>query len=168
MRGFTLIELLVVIAIIGMLSSVVLASLNTARAKSKDARRIADMKQISIALELYFDSNRAYPSTSGAWRSQCAGWGSYTANNVIPGLTPTFIPAIPSDPDMSVPVNTCCYLYQSNGTNFKFLAYNCPSAAYTSQVQLYDPARDGGSNACLIDGSSPSSWSIHSPGGCSW
>lgn len=55
-RGFTLIELLVVIAIIGMLSSVVLASLNSARTKSRDARRLADIKQIQTALELAFDS----------------------------------------------------------------------------------------------------------------
>ncbi len=61
-KGFTLIELLVVIAIIGVLASVVLASFNSARKKSRDARRIADIKQLQLALELYFDSNNAYPS----------------------------------------------------------------------------------------------------------
>ncbi len=61
-KGFTLIELLVVIAIIGILASVVLASLNSARAKSRDARRIADVKQIQLALELYADSHsQTYP-----------------------------------------------------------------------------------------------------------
>ncbi|KKT20611.1 MAG: hypothetical protein UW04_C0028G0004 [Parcubacteria group bacterium GW2011_GWB1_43_8] len=65
-KGFTLIELLVVIAIIGILSSVVLASLNSARKKSRDARRVADVKQIQLALELYFDSNRQYPATVAA------------------------------------------------------------------------------------------------------
>ncbi len=56
-RGFTLIELLVVIAIIGILSSVVLASLNTARLKARDARRISDIKNLQLALELYADDN---------------------------------------------------------------------------------------------------------------
>ena len=63
-RGFTLIELLVVIAIIGILSSVVLASLNDARQKSRDAKRIADVKQLQLALELFFDSNASYPSST--------------------------------------------------------------------------------------------------------
>ena len=48
--GFTLIELLVVIAIIGVLASIVLASLNTARRKSRGACRITDFKQIQHAL----------------------------------------------------------------------------------------------------------------------
>ncbi len=63
-KGFTLIELLVVIAIIGILSSVVLASLSTARQKSRDAKRVSDIGQVQLALELYFDANQTYPSTS--------------------------------------------------------------------------------------------------------
>lgn len=60
-RGFTLIELLVVISIIGVLSSVVLASLNTARMKARDTHRKATLKQIETALELYYDTYGAYP-----------------------------------------------------------------------------------------------------------
>lgn len=59
-KGFTLIELLVVIAIIGILSSVVLASLSAARMKARDAKRISDLGQIATALELYNDANGAY------------------------------------------------------------------------------------------------------------
>jgi prepilin-type N-terminal cleavage/methylation domain-containing protein len=63
-RGFTLIELLVVIAIIGILSSIVLASLNSARQKGRDARRISDIKQLQLALELYYDANGQYATTT--------------------------------------------------------------------------------------------------------
>jgi len=61
-KGFTLIELLVVIAIIGLLSSVVLASLNTARAKARDARRQADFRQISTVLNFYYDKYGTMPA----------------------------------------------------------------------------------------------------------
>ncbi len=61
-KGFTLIELLVVIAIIAILSTVVMAGLNQARSKSRDARRLSDMKQMQTALNLYYDSCGGYPS----------------------------------------------------------------------------------------------------------
>lgn len=66
-KGFTLIELLVVIAIIGMLSSVVLGSLNSARDKARVARAVSDLKQIQNALVLYQDANNAYPCFDHTW-----------------------------------------------------------------------------------------------------
>ena len=61
--GFTLIELLVVIAIISLLSSVVMASLNSARSKARDARRISDIKQLQLALGFYYDKYGSYIDT---------------------------------------------------------------------------------------------------------
>jgi len=80
--GFTLIELLVVIAIIGMLASVILASLNTARLKARDARRLSDIKEIQTALALYFDDQSpvSYPTTS------------------LSVLAPSYLQKIPTDP----------------------------------------------------------------------
>jgi len=89
--GFTLIELLVVIAIIGILSSVVLASLNTARQKSRDARRLSDIGQLELAFELYFDSCRQYPVAAvgslvplAGESTGCSGttqWSTFMTNN---------------------------------------------------------------------------------------
>jgi prepilin-type N-terminal cleavage/methylation domain-containing protein len=56
-RGFTLIELLVVIAIIGILSSVVLASLNTARSKGTDAKIQSEIRSIAVNAEIWYDNN---------------------------------------------------------------------------------------------------------------
>lgn len=60
-RGFTLIELLVVIAIIGLLSTLAVVSLNNARQKSRDAKRVSDIKQVQTALELYYADQNGYP-----------------------------------------------------------------------------------------------------------
>jgi len=62
-KGFTLIELLVVVAIIGILASVVLSSLNTARAKGTDAAIKANLANARAQAELFYDSNTAAPNT---------------------------------------------------------------------------------------------------------
>ena len=62
--GFTLIELLVVIAIIGLLSTLSILALNQARARARDAKRIADVRQIQTALELYYNDKGDYPGSA--------------------------------------------------------------------------------------------------------
>ena len=54
-KGFTLIELLVVIAIIGLLATIAVVALNSARTSSRDAKRIADVRQVQTGLELYYN-----------------------------------------------------------------------------------------------------------------
>ena len=53
--------MLVVIAIIGLLSTLSIVALNNARARSRDARRLSDIKQMQTALELYFNDVGTYP-----------------------------------------------------------------------------------------------------------
>lgn len=60
-RGFTLIELLVVVAIIGLISSVVLSSLASAREKAADAKATQEMHQFQVAVQLFFNENGRYP-----------------------------------------------------------------------------------------------------------
>ena len=103
-RGFTLIELLVVIAIIGVLASTVLTSVNSARIKARDARRKADLRQISLALELYYDTYGAYPPYRAS--NSCGGfrpdWATSLCTN--PNWLTTdanflsFLPTVSKDP----------------------------------------------------------------------
>ena len=115
-KGFTLIELLVVIAVIGMLSSIVLVSMGGARKKARDAKRMADLRQISIAMELAFDDSSAecggegnYPTSVSAPPRICSTSGQYLnpfppnvpPNNYVwvdntAACTPTGLPQIPA------------------------------------------------------------------------
>ena len=63
-KGFTLVELLVVIAIIGILATLVLLQLGTARSRARDTRRITTVAQVQTAVETYAeDNNGDYPTT---------------------------------------------------------------------------------------------------------
>jgi type II secretion system protein G len=81
-RGFTLIELLVVIAIIGILATIVLVSLNTARQKARDTRRIGDLRQVALALEMYYDDNTStgYPNSPWGTMESAIESGGYMAS----------------------------------------------------------------------------------------
>ena len=108
-KGFTLIELLVVIAIIGLLSSVVLVSMGGVRAKARDARRLSDMRQILLALQLYYDKYERYPSISED--GCCGGWdqGPCAGDPFIGALTTEGLIQTPTDP--SGGSGTGCYGY---------------------------------------------------------
>jgi len=133
-HGFTLIELLVVIAIIGVLASIVLASLNSARRKSRDARRITDLKQLQLALELYFDGQgNQYPTAlsqlttpvsyipvvsadplGGAYSYAYPSSGLRTTYHIGGSLEDSANPALSGDKDCN-----------------SVTASNCPATAYT-------------------------------------
>ena len=130
-RGFTLIELLVVIAIIGILSSVVLASLNSAREKARDARRVSDLKQMQVALELYYDSHNAYPvggagSDRTCWRNN----EGYSSCHPLGALKDEGLLSVVSyDPGANTYVGSGCggaqfYAYWSDGQRYLLGAVN--------------------------------------------
>src|SRR5690606_28388603 len=95
--GFTLIELLVVISIISLLSSVVLSSLNSARARARDAKRLSDMRQYQTAIALYKTDNQNSAPLFGT-----GGSGQITSTSTI-GVSLTsalqsYLSELPLDP----------------------------------------------------------------------
>lgn len=108
-KGFTLIELLVVVAIIGLLSSIVLVSLDSARAKARDAKRKSDIRQIQTALALYYNTNGYYPPCAGEPGVSGSSIWSYSADatwknnsNCLALALKPFIPSLPVDPKNNV------------------------------------------------------------------
>ncbi len=76
--GFSLIEMIVVIAIIGILTSIAYGSLGSARAKTRDQRRMADIANLQLSLEQFYNKNKYYPTDL----SQLLGAGFLPASGV--------------------------------------------------------------------------------------
>jgi len=121
-NGFTLIELLFVIAIIGLLGSIIFSSLNGARIKARDVKRIADLRQLKLAILLYIDKFDTYPPDTCAGDTSYSGGGAnclpsstgdWHANSGLRVLvTNGFLPSLPKDP-----VNNSNYNYFYEPTN---------------------------------------------------
>ena len=164
-KGFTLIELLVVIAIIGLLSSIVLASLSTARAKARDAQRLSDLTQIRNALALYYSTNGSYPLPGNGmyWGGVNAGPSCASINGTvsgatayISGLVPTYIPVLPVDP--SPPAPDCRgYLYHSDGKDYMFLIYYTVEGA-VPPASLQRPIEPGQKIYAIWSGPNAAGW----------
>ena len=99
-KGFTLIELLVVISIIGLLSSVVLASLNSTRLKAKDSKKMIELKQLIISLERYYLDTNSLPPNVNAANGWCIIGQSYSGNICVGELVIAgYFGSLPVSPD---------------------------------------------------------------------
>lgn len=92
--GFTIIELLVVVAIIALIAAGALAALSGVREKSRDARRLADIKSIQTAFDLYVTNTRAFPNPTAAGGLCLSGQDAISALLI----NASSIAAMPQDP----------------------------------------------------------------------
>ena len=114
-KGFTLIELLVVIAIIGILATLAVVALQQARKNARDAKRIADVRQMQTALELFFNDNQYYPSTVTAGNTIAISGVTYM--NIVP-TAPT-----PADGICTSASNTYTYIPQGVTAGAGYASY---------------------------------------------
>ena len=132
-HGFTLIELLVVIAIIGLLSSIVLVSLQGARAKARDSRRMHDLDQIRLALFLYDDAYGNYMETGSGcgYAGNGNGWFNYVGGSYPKSMAQCLIDAgfvsteiiDPTGGRTSTPTSGYTYMKYHCGTPRKVYIY---------------------------------------------
>ncbi|MFA5076465.1 MAG: type II secretion system protein [Patescibacteria group bacterium] len=154
-RGFTLIELLVVIAIIGLLSTLAVVSLQSARQKSRDAKRLGDLAQLKTALEMYYNDQAVYPTGATlelGTGSDCGGNACDTVSqtNGVAATTAgtVYMANIPQDP--SQPASECT----SGATATCNYSYNQTDSGQGFDVWLYLESGTGNLNAgptCLSE-----------------
>ena len=110
-KGFTLIELLIVIAIIGILASVVLISFPSSTAKSRDSSRMQELKQIQMALRIYYDINHEMPLNRGGSGVPYCDNNPDFLQELVDGK---FLPKIPKSSSGS---SYCYYDYGADDAN---------------------------------------------------
>ena len=144
-----MLELLVVIAIIGLLSTVAVTALGNARMKARDTKRIADLKQLELALDLNYDKHGSYTQPEAFWMDCSTGSGinnicgitaDWDVNSDLQDLiTDGFMVTLPKDP-----INNATYRYT-------YEPWNAGQGGYTQAGQAYDlcaPLEAGG-NFCI-------------------
>lgn len=125
--GFTILELLVVVAIIGIISALGLAMLSDTRARSRDARRLSDIREIEKALHLYYSDTNSFPVS--AIPTTLDGSESDGLSNTLE--TAGYISDTPSDPR----TGTYDYTYETNGDGTDFTLSFCLE---TDTVQTFN------------------------------
>jgi type II secretion system protein G len=140
--GFTLMELLVVIAIIGILSTVIIVSLNTARVKSRDAKRLTHINVLIKALDLYYDDHNEYPEegaeANGQW-FDASGCTTAITRSLSSYLTPTYLKELPRDPTCN---DTYFYAYRQMqlGQGYMIIFKPETSEILNKDLDCYEPA----------------------------
>lgn len=136
-KAFTLIELLVVIAIIGILAALILASVTSARAKARDARRKSDLAQIKRALAMYYTDNEKYPQFSSyiAVPVNCTSeYDDQCLEKIL--VSSGYMKKVPKDP-LSTGVYKYTYSFErDNFTSYTLTVYleNNKETVTTSQI----------------------------------
>jgi type II secretion system protein G len=108
-RGFTLIELLVVVSIIGFLASAVLAAVSNAQLEAQDKRRMADVRQLESALQLYYTRYNTYPTEASGAN------GNVSTNTTFKTAIAPYMAGTPVDP--TGPSNATFYYYYDGRHN---------------------------------------------------
>jgi prepilin-type N-terminal cleavage/methylation domain-containing protein len=133
-KGFSLVELLIVIAIIGILVAIATVSYTTIQKRSRDSRRVSDLKAVQQAMEQYYANSQS----------------SYPASATCSGLDTTYLPSgMPSDPKTGDAYNEC------NDPDNPGVTCSCAEATYCFCAAMEADTGNTTTNCNNVDTGSP-------------
>jgi prepilin-type N-terminal cleavage/methylation domain-containing protein len=160
--GFTLLEILLVVGIIAILAGIVIVAINPGKqiAMARNTERKSDLKQINSALQQYYIDHREYPDGISDELTDICDTGSTASSSVeselgagycdefidLSVLVPTYITAIPRDPQISISSGSSGYqvIRHSSGK----VGLKAPSAESGQTVTVNIPPEETVTNTC--------------------
>ncbi|MEX0933789.1 MAG: hypothetical protein WD003_00820 [Candidatus Paceibacterota bacterium] len=152
-KGASLLEIFLIGALLSFLVALISFFPGGSQDPLRDEIRLSDIQTLTRALEVYHNENKNYPSTNGQWWGVCDAYGKHPrsgANGWVPNIAPRYLPELPIDP---APIKDYgCYLYRSDGVDYKLLVHhtieslntcpqNTPAPAIPKDHPYYDPVR---------------------------
>lgn len=143
-KGFTLIELLIVVAIIGLLATLAIIGLTTAQQRARDTKRVADVKSIVSALELYWNETAAYPLLNNASGPDINTWPELNT------ALSAYINQLPTEPYHQDASKSATYFYtyimDTSTSNGYYVGSRLENANHQALSQDIDGGAVGGAN----------------------
>lgn len=174
--GFTLIEVLVVLSIVGILMAIVLANFTDARENARDKVRKSELKELQLALEVYKSQYGQYPAQGcgapgAGWSGpgpHSAGWG-ISCEEYIVGLVPSFIGALPRDPNQENVDNTGM-LYMTDATRqmYKVLVHRSVETNFVASFEDEFSRCPRSCGSCAAPGDNANVYGVYSLGAECW
>lgn len=138
-RGFTLIELLIVIAIIGIMATIIMVAYGNVHAKSRDAKRIADVNAFSGAVKMYYVDHKVYPKTDPiACGSRVRSTNDQRWNNLFGNaISPYIATPLAVDPKNDAPSSDSNLpIWQDTDKNDYFYTYMSTDVSYVLATRM--------------------------------
>lgn len=183
-KSFTLIEMLIVLAIIAIIAVFTVTNVWSGQARARDSQRTSGLEALNNAIQMFYREKGHFPSlpdncgTSNTSLGQVNGLSTNQVSTLvsdknclidsfIKGLTPSFISSLPKDPEQKSSRGFVYFHYLDNSSQlecYKILVNNPENPTNIQYKNIWDPARDGGSNKNIVDGTKITAWSHYSKG----
>ena len=146
-KGFTLIELLIVVAVIGIIVAIAIVNFINAIQRAKQKRSMADLRNLSTAVEAYATDRNFYPSAAGFSLPSGLSLPGSPLGTTASALSPTYMRITPL-----VDGWNSWYLYATNTTRTDYALQSCGADGAPDSSPTWGPTSDFNADIIIVDG----------------